>query len=381
MTCALEERCGGCCYRQMTPEAYREMKEKKVRDILVAGLGENCGHWQPPIFLPDGTRRRAAMAFAYDRGQLKLGFNRSRSFEIVDCVCCPALTPRLNALLPGLRLFLEKFCALKNVSRTKKHKIEKSAVTKGDLLILEADNGADILLETENDLSLDQRLAIFDYVNNGDQNDVIRFSHRRRSGDAPEPVAEKLKPVLHTAAADIYPSAGTFLQASKLGEAALIGLVCSYLSGVSGEIADLFCGIGTFSYPLARLANVRVTAVDVDRQLLDGLKMSVNRQMIHNIEIIQRNLFKYPLEGKELSRFDAVVFDPPRAGAAAQVRALAALEAGARPRIVVAVSCNPHSFVNDAKVLIGAGYKLEQVTMVDQFVYSNHSELVALFTS
>jgi len=381
MTCALEERCGGCCYRQMAPEAYREMKEKKVRAILDAGLGENSYNWQTPVFLPDGTRRRAAMAFAYVGGRLQLGFNRSRSAEIVDCSYCSALTSRLNALLPGLRLFLEKFCALKSVVRTKKHKNENFAMTKGDLLILETDNGVDILLETENDLNLDQRLAVFDYVNSGDQNDVIRFSYRRRSNDTPEPVAEKLKPMLHTAAADIYPAAGTFLQASKLGEETLVGLVCSYLSGVSGEIADLFCGIGTFSYPLARLANVRVCAVDVDRQLLDGLKMSVNRQMIHNIEIIQRNLFKYPLEGKELSRFDAVVFDPPRAGAAAQVRALAALESSSRPQKIVAVSCNPHSFVNDAKVLINAGYKLEQVTMVDQFVYSNHSELVALFTS
>lgn len=102
--------------------------------------------------------------------------------------------------------------------------------------------------------------------------------------------------------------------------------------------------------------------------------------MFPNIEIAAKNLFKYPLDATELKGFNAVVFDPPRAGAAAQSARLAALPAGERPEKIIAVSCNPGTFVNDANTLVSAGYKLVEVTMVDQFVYSDHSELVALFT-
>ena len=153
-----------------------------------------------------------------------------------------------------------------------------------------------------------------------------------------------------------------------------------YLGDTRGKIADLFCGIGTFSYPLAVMPENKIVAADESESLLKGFQHSVNRQMLHNIEIVQRNLFKYPFSGQELKGFTAVVFDPPRAGAAAQVKELASLEESDKPKKIIAISCNPHSFVNDANVLIEGGYCLREVTMVDQFVYSNHSELAALFT-
>ena len=103
--------------------------------------------------------------------------------------------------------------------------------------------------------------------------------------------------------------------------------------------------------------------------------------MLHNIEIEERNLFKYPLEEADLSDFDVVVFDPPRAGAISQVKEIANMSGRGKIKKIVAVSCNPHSFVSDAKVLIEAGFTLKSITMVDQFVYSNHLELVALFTT
>ena len=101
--------------------------------------------------------------------------------------------------------------------------------------------------------------------------------------------------------------------------------------------------------------------------------------MIPNIEILNRNLFKYPLAGKELYGFSAIVFDPPRAGAKEQVTAISVLPSEEKPQKIIAISCNPHSFVRDANILISGGYELVSVTMVDQFIYSRHSELVALF--
>ena len=105
----------------------------------------------------------------------------------------------------------------------------------------------------------------------------------------------------------------------------------------------------------------------------------MNSNEIPNIKIIERNLFKYPLDGEELKGFSAVVFDPPRAGAVAQTKALAELKYEEKPQKIVAVSCNPHTFVNDANVLLSGGYNIKEVTPVDQFAYSNHMELVSLF--
>ena len=243
---------------------------------------------------------------------------------------------------------------------------------------MEADNGLDVVLEADCALALDYRMAIFDYVNN--EPDIIRFSFRRKAEEQAEQVVEKLKPVIKIAGFDIYIAAGTFLQASKGGQDALTSLVLKYIGGAKGKIADLFCGIGTFSYPLAANKENKITASDLSEPLLQGFKASLNAHMLNNVEIEKRNLFKYPFTASELKGFQAVVFDPPRAGAAAQAAELAKTEQADKPAIVVAVSCNPHSFVNDANVLIAGGYELKEVTMVDQFVYSNHTELAALFT-
>lgn len=378
MGCIYQQSCGGCSFRDKTPEEYQTFKEQKVKGILNAGLKEHTYHWNKPVFLPDGTRRRAALAFSYGKNELLLGFNENKSNRIVNCEQCLMLTPKINAVLPSLRKFLAEFCAIKASRKLKGKKIVVSSVNKGDVLILEADNGLDVVLEADGELTLDHRMAIFEYVNAAA--DIIRFSFRRKTEEQAEPVVEKLKPVIKIAGFDIYIAAGTFLQASKAGQDALISPVLKYIGATGGKIADLFCGIGTFSYPLAVNKENKITAADLNEPLLNGFKASLNANILHNVEIVKRNLFKYPFTAAELKGFKAVVFDPPRAGAAAQVAELAKMEQSDKPEKAVAVSCNPHSFVNDANILIAGGYKLEEVTMVDQFVYSNHAELVALFT-
>lgn len=378
MGCLYQPNCGGCCFRDKTQEEYRALKEQKVKAILSAGLKEQSYIWNRPVFLPDGTRRRAALAFMQTKGGLVLGFNENKSSQITDCKQCLMLTPKINAALPSLRKFLAEFCAIKVTQKSKGKKLLTSSVNKGDVLILEADNGLDVVLEADCELALDYRMAIFDYVNN--EPDIIRFSFRRKAEEQAEPVVEKLKPVIKIAGFDIYIAAGTFLQASKGGQDALTSLVLKYIGGAKGKIADLFCGIGTFSYPLAANKENKIVASDLSEPLLQGFKASLNANMLNNVEIEKRNLFKYPFTASELKGFQAVVFDPPRAGAAAQTVELAKTEQADKPAIVVAVSCNPHSFVNDANVLIAGGYELKEVTMVDQFVYSNHTELAALFT-
>lgn len=389
MGCPFQPNCGGCCFRHMSLNEYREAKTKKVKDILDAGLVEQNYCWENPIFLSDGTRRRAALTFQFKNNSLTIGFNENRSSEIAPYSSCPMMTPKLNGVIPSLKGLLAKLCAVgaADGKRTKKisghawsrFKEKGKILNRGDILLLDADNGIDIVLEADFQLSLEHRMDIFDYVQA--QKEIIRFSVRRTVNDVAEPIVEKLKPFVAIAGFDVYVAPGTFLQASKDGEHALIGLVQNYLGETSGNIADLFCGIGTFSYPLSKKHGNKITAVDSSQSLLEGFKMTVNRQMIHNIDIFQRNLFKYPLTAEELAKFSAVIFDPPRAGAKAQVQELAQINEKSRPEKIIAVSCNPHSFAADANVLISSGYKLQKVTMVDQFVYSNHSELAALFTN
>ena len=379
MKCEYQQCCGGCCFRDKTEEEYRRLKEDKVKGILAAALKQTDYVWEPPIFLPDGLRRRASMAFINDKNKLRLGFNENGNMQIVDCLKCPMLTPRLNALLPALRDFLEKLCAVKDMPKNKKkHRLTPCCIQNGDVLLLEADNGIDIVLESLADLKVGHRMEIADFVNANDA--VIRFSYRQNAFSPIEPIAAKLKPIIKIGKYEVEVAPGTFLQASKQGEEVLIGKVKEYVGNTAGKIADLFCGIGTFSYPLAENSQNKIVAADVNKALLKGFKNSVYHNMIHNVEIIEKNLFKYPFTADELAEFEVVVLDPPRAGASAQVKELAAADELKKPKKVVMVSCNPHSFVNDANVLLDGGYKMDKAVMVDQFVYSKHTEMVALFT-
>jgi 23S rRNA (uracil1939-C5)-methyltransferase len=361
----------------MSLDAYRRYKEEKLTKIFETGLKTQPLHRDPSVFLGDGTRRRAALTFASVKGKLTLGFNTAESHNIANIDRCAMLTPALNDALPDLRAFLERLTRLTVTQKGKGGKKEQVRILSGDILLLEADNGLDLVLKADKPLGLEHRLEIFDYMNAGPT--LIRFSHQRTDDSAPEPIVEKIKPIVRIGGYDVFVAAGMFLQASKSGEDTLTNIVRRYVGDTAGVVADLFCGIGTFSYVLAPVADT-VDAYDLSAGLLNGFEESVKKQMLHHINVKRQNLFKYPLEETELKAYDTIVLDPPRAGASAQIARIAALREEKHPRKIVYVSCNPHSFVNDANVLTDAGWCLENVTFVDQFVYSAHGELVALFT-
>jgi 23S rRNA (uracil1939-C5)-methyltransferase len=162
-----------------------------------------------------------------------------------------------------------------------------------------------------------------------------------------------------------------FLQATAAGEAMLAQLVLSACAGAK-RIADLFCGVGPFALRLAEQA--RVFAADDDEPAIAALtRAAATSAGLKPIEAEARDLFRRPLVAAELKRFDAVVFDPPRQGAQAQSRALAE---SAVP-LIVAVSCDRGTFARDMRILVEGGYRLAEVTPVDQFRYSEHVEIVA----
>lgn len=372
-SCPSYPLCGGCLLRHLDERQYRQQKEETFKKNM-SRIRQDVIPFGESVFIPDGTRRRAAFAFSYIKKKLKMGFNAAKSNEIIDCSSCCLLTERLNTALPQIRHLLEAVCA-ENYTVKKGKKTISQTITGGDVLLCCADNGIDVLLEMPCAPELGHRMAVAEAAGNAP--DIIRVSWRCGGSQQPETLLEKIPPFIDNNGITVYIPSGTFLQASAAGEQALISLVLKYLGNREGNIADLFCGVGTFSYPLAKNKNNRIWAIDSSVELLEGFRRSVNRNQLPNIKIEAKNLFKYPLDEAELSTIDVVVFDPPRAGAAAQVKELAKAQNG--PKTVIAVSCNPHTFVNDADMLIAGGYTLKEITMVDQFVYSGHTELVALF--
>jgi 23S rRNA (uracil1939-C5)-methyltransferase len=188
-----------------------------------------------------------------------------------------------------------------------------------------------------------------------------------------ELVAQRAPPTLVIGRARVALPPGCFLQATAAGEAALAALV-SEGCGAASQVADLFAGVGPFALRLAE--RMRVTAVDSDQAAIAALKRAAETTAgLKPVATEVRDLFRRPLIAAELKRYDGVVFDPPRQGAEAQARALAA---SSLP-LIIAVSCNPMTFARDARILVDGGYRLTRVSPVDQFRYSFHVELVARF--
>ena len=186
-----------------------------------------------------------------------------------------------------------------------------------------------------------------------------------------ELVVQNAQPLITVGRTKVPLPPGAFLQATVLGEETLARLVTAYV-GKAKRVADLFAGIGTFALRLAESA--RVTAADSEADAIEALKKAAaGASGLKPIEAITRDLFRRPLMASELKPFDAVVFDPPRQGAESQAQELA--KSGVRT--VVAVSCNANTFARDVRLLVDGGYRIDEITPVDQFRYSHHVEVVA----
>lgn len=375
MGCPYYNLCGGCCFRELDEQSYHDYKIENLEKILIR-LNDQNYKMNTPIFITDGKRRRAAFNFRFTKKELLLGFNEKSSHNIVDVEYCSLLSPQLNKCIPSIKKMLSELCDLKYTVK-KQRKFITSNISQGDVLICEADNGIDLVLEYDAPTDINARMIMAEFCQSNEQ--IIRISHRCNSLDPAEVILQKITPIVRMGNFDVKIPAGTFLQASKESEIALAHLATEYLKDVKGKIADLFCGVGTFSYYIAsKLKNFHILAIDSGDDLLQGFQASINSNQLKNIEIKKQNLFKYPLTSEEISDFEAILFDPPRAGAKELCRQIAL--ASKKPSVIVAVSCNPLSFVHDANILTDAGYNLKEITMVDQFVYSNHCELVALFS-
>jgi len=335
--------CGGCAVQSLAPSAYAEWKRGLVASALGnAGIAAEVA----PLVDAHGAGRRRAVFHARDGA---VGFMEARAHKIVEIGACPLFEAGLARALEAARALAQ---ALKNTGKPL------------DIAVTSTAQGLDVDLRGSGALQEDEARAL---VALAEALDLARLSNHGRI------LALRRRPMIAVGKAKLSPPPGGFLQATAQGEEDIASLALQAI-GKAKRVADLFCGSGAFALRLCEGA--RVDAFDENAEAIAALEEAVRTLTgAKPVAAHRRNLFDNPLRADELEAFDAVVFDPPRVGAAAQASELARSQVPA----VVAISCNPQSFARDARVLIDGGFALEQVTPIDQFRYAAHVELVAVF--
>lgn len=345
--------CGGCSLQHWANSPYLAWK----RDQVVAALARERieTEVEATVAVPAGTRRRLALhARRLADGRVVLGFKARKSWRLVEVSECPVADPRLVGAFPALAKVAAAFL---------EH--PKSAPT---LHVTWTLDGLDVdvtgVERRSGGLSADRRTQA---VRAAAEADLARLSL------AGETLVMARQPRVEFGPATVPLPAGAFLQAVPEAEAAMVSRAVEAVRGAK-KVTDLFCGAGTFTFPLATVASV--VAADASAAGIAALKAGISTAKgIKPISAEARDLFRRPLTPFDLKGCEAIVFDPPRAGAIEQTAQIAGTKAG----VVVGVSCNPVTFARDARVLIDAGFRLERVTPVDQFLWSSHVELVGVF--
>ena len=342
-------RCGGCQLQHVNDATYAGF----VTDRIVSALKTQkvaLPEMRTPHLSPAFARRRVALRALKAGKHIQLGFAEEASHKLIDLAECPVMAPELFAIIAPLKRLL--MLILKD---------RRPA----DIRMTVADQGIDLLIAGGEAEGLAAIEALSDFAR---VHTLARLSLDEGYGPQvqwePEPVT-----ITFGRVSVALPEAA-FLQATQDGEAALVAAVAEAVGGAA-EAADLFAGLGTFTFALPG----KVHAVEGARDEILALQHAANRSL-RAVSVEHRDLFRRPIPAADLARFDAVVIDPPRAGAKEQVEELAASRVG----IIASISCNPATFARDARILVGGGYKLDWIQPVGQFRWSNHVELAAQFS-
>lgn len=339
--------CGGCTLQHASDALYHDFKRNLVVQALKSkGLTPEVA---PLVIARPGERRRVVFTARRTEKGILLGFNQAGSHHIVAIEHCPISSDGIISRLEAIR----------RVAAGIATSAEPFRVT-----VLETRSGLDLAFEGVKKVGDRERRAVTE--------NVLALRGIARVSSDGEILIEPQKPVIDFGGVAVSPPAGGFTQATKPAEDAMAELVLEAL-GKAKRVADLFAGSGTFALRIARKAKVH--AVEGEEKALKALDNAArNTQGLKPVTVEKRDLFRRPLMASELKVYDAVVFDPPRAGAEDQCKELA--RSGVKT--IVAVSCNPVSLARDLSILTAAGYRIRLVTPIDQFLWSAHVEAVAV---
>lgn len=346
--CSHARSCGGCLMQHASDGFVAEWKQGIVVGALAAQ--SLSATFRPMAISPAQSRRRATLSARKTKGGVLMGFHARASDTLVPVPNCQLLHPDLMASFPALEALV---------------KLGGSRTVEVQLTVTRSLAGADVAVTGGKPLDAPIQMEMARLC------EAHKIARLTWNG---ETVALRAAPVQRFGRALVAPPPGVFLQATAEGEAALLQAVALAI-GSARKVVDLFAGAGTFSIPLAERAEVH--AVEGEASMIAALEKGArNAEGLKRLTTETRDLFRRPLEPDEFKGVDAVVIDPPRAGAEAQVAVLAKT---AVP-VIAYVSCNPATFARDARVLVEAGYRLDWVQVVDQFRWSAHVELAARFS-
>ncbi len=352
--CAHFGECGGCTLQHLAPDAYVAFKRHYIARMLEF-LKVAPQVIKPLLESGAGSRRRAEFTVKVHKGEVSLGFLKNKSHELVDVRQCPVLEPALERFLPTLK---GQIVAMR----------KPSMIARVHLTLLDA--GIDMLLSLHAPLKPGDRQG---WVEFSQASPIVRLAVRHGE-DYPLILHDTEQAVIHHGGVAVTLPAGAFCQASAAAEGMMKTLVSEALRNCSSVI-DLYAGCGTFSFPLAA-GGRRVTAVEGSQEMISAMYNAMCAAGLERYMTAEtRDLFFSPVPAAQLAAYEGIVINPPRNGALPQVKQIAA----SGVERVVMVSCNPATFQRDADCLLQAGYRLAELTPVDQFTWSRHLELVAVF--
>lgn len=354
-------RCGGCQIQHLPADGYRHWKVRQIETAL-ARQGLTGIDIRPLIPGKPATRRRLRLAVLPASGRRldgspSIGFRARQSREIVAIETCPIAHPTLLAVLPALNDLIKNLDIAGNG---------------GEIHLTATKTGLDLLLETSTSPALPdlERLGAF-----AESQDLARLAWRRKAGATPEPIAIRRSPTVTFGGIPVTLPIGAFLQATEHAETAIREAIVEAV-GFADRLADLFAGCGTFGLPLAA-GGRHVLAIERDPAMVAVLDAAARQAGITSLKAQARDLEREPLDLADLSQLDAIILDPPRAGARRQVEAIVQTQG---PPTLAMASCNPKTFARDARTLIDGGYRLFWLQPIDAFLWSAEIELAAAFT-
>jgi 23S rRNA (uracil1939-C5)-methyltransferase len=345
--CPYFDECGGCATQHMKHGYYQAWKQETLAHTLRQARIE--APIEPLVDAHGDGRRRVTLHVRFPDRAMHVGYMAARSHKIVEIAFCPIAEPALKEQAPVIARAIGEHL--------------KGARKPLDIQITATQTGLDVDVRGHGPLKDQDRLSLIDLAA---RLDLSRLSIH---GDV---VVERRPPAIMMGRASVVPPAGAFLQATRRGEETLARFVTD-ACGRSKRVADLFSGSGPFALRLAETSEVH--AVEYDQGSMTALDKAFRATPgLRRVSTEARDLFRRPLLTPELNAFDAVVIDPPRAGAEAQAKQLTV----SKVPLVVSVSCDAATFARDAAIMMGGGYRLERVIPVDQFKHSPHLEVVGI---
>ncbi len=346
--------CGGCALQHWADAPYLAWKVERLRKTLALQHLET--EILPPTAARPHTRRRLALhARPGGREVARLGYKARKSWSLVEISVCPIADPALEAALPALRRLAAPLFEHPKSAPTLHVTLTQTGIDV-DISGVERKSGG---LSADARMTLAERAAEADFARVTIDGEVAYLARH---------------PSVRMGPAIVDLPAGGFLQATADAEAAMAAFAVEAARGAT-RIADLYCGAGTFTFRLAAIAPVH--AADFTAPAIAALSRAVaSAPGLHGITAEARDLVRRPVLAEELRKTDVALFDPPRAGAAEQTAELARSKVAR----VIGVSCNPATFARDARMLVDAGFRLEKVAPIDQFLWSPHIELISIFS-